>query len=406
MKSDKPAQVIGIKLKNFRAFRSVDLRDIPNFCVFVGENGVGKTTIFNIFQFLKEAMNTNITKALRKLGGAKGFQEVRTRGEKGNIEIEIKFRSFELKKNITYKLSIGEENGKAIIDREILEYRRAGKIKQRGGKPWQFLNFLRGKGYAVTNASEKIDDERELKREKYTLEEQDVLAIKGLAQFDKFLAVVEFGKIIENWYISNFHINLARRESQDSGEAEMISYTGDNLFTAADYLYHNHKDIFDKITEKLVQRIPNLKRVETSLTEDNRVLLKFFHKAFEKPILAPYISDGTLRMLAYLILLYHPTAHPLLGIEEPENQLYHSLLEELAEEFRNYADSKGGQVFVSTHSPDFLNALEIGEVFFLSKKKGYTEIIPATKNKQAQKYMDEGDKMGRLWKQGIFDNEL
>lgn len=107
-------------------------------------------------------------------------------------------------------------------------------------------------------------------------------------------------------------------------------------------------------------------------------------------------------MLAYLVLLYDPKPYPLLCVEEPENQLYPHLLEELAEEFRIYAN-RGEQVFVSTHSPDFLNAVEVNEVFYLSKNNGYTTIKRASEDEQIKAYMDGGDKMGYLWKQGFFD---
>ncbi|WP_269209367.1 AAA family ATPase [Methylobacter luteus] len=137
-------------------------------------------------------------------------------------------------------------------------------------------------------------------------------------------------------------------------------------------------------------------------TEEGRVLLKFQDGAFEDPFLARYVSDGTIKMLAYLTLLYDPNPHPLLCIEEPENQLYPRLLSELAEEFRAYSES-GGQVFVSTHSPDFLNATELEEVFWLVKKDGYTEIKRASEDAQISAYMQEGDQMGYLWKQGFFD---
>lgn len=108
-------------------------------------------------------------------------------------------------------------------------------------------------------------------------------------------------------------------------------------------------------------------------------------------------------MLAYLTLLYDPNPHPLLCVEEPENQLYPKLLWELAEEFRAYAN-RGGQVFVSTHSPDFLNATKVEEVFWLVKKKdGYTEVCRASDDPQIVAYMKEGDQMGYLWEQGLFE---
>ena len=73
----------------------------------------------------------------------------------------------------------------------------------------------------------------------------------------------------------------------------------------------------------------------------------------------------------------------------------------LAEEFRAYAN-RGGQVFASTHSPDFLNAVEIDEVFWLVKENGYTKVKRARDDKQLVAYMQEGDQMGYLWKQGFF----
>ncbi len=107
-------------------------------------------------------------------------------------------------------------------------------------------------------------------------------------------------------------------------------------------------------------------------------------------------------MLAYLVLLLDPKPHPLLCVEEPENQLYPSLLAELAEEFRSYA-MRGGQVFVSTHSPEFMNAVELEEAFWLVKNRGFTEVVRARENQQVAEYMRDGDKLGYLWKQGVFE---
>ena len=143
--------------------------------------------------------------------------------------------------------------------------------------------------------------------------------------------------------------------------------------------------------------------VQPKVTEEGRLLLKFQDGAFEDPFLARHVSDGTIKMLAYLTLLYDPKPHPLLCVEEPENQLYPKLLGELAEEFRAYAE-RGGQVFVSTHSPDFLNAVRLDEVFWLAKKEGYTRIFRARDDAQLAAYMAEGDQMGYLWSQGFFED--
>lgn len=388
-----------IRLKNFRAFRDITLRDIPDFCVLVGANGSGKSTLFSVFGFLRDAMSTNVTAALGRLGGSRGFQEVRSRGTSGPIEIELKIRADIGRgrdSRITYELALDEVSGRPVVKREVLKYRRGSS-----GKPWHFLDFSEGSGEAVTNELESVTGEGQLQREHQVLRSPDILAIKGLAQFERFPAAVALGRLIENWHLSDFHINRARPE-QEVGYAEHLSREGENLSLVIEYLHKQHRDVFDRILERLTHRIPGITKVESKPTEEGRILLKFQDGAFEDPFLARYVSDGTIKMLAYLVLLYDPAPHPLLCVEEPENQLYPSLLWDLAEEFRAYAQ-RGSQVFVSTHSPDFLNAVRPEEAFWLVKSKGYTTIRRASDDPQVRALVEEGDQLGYLWKQGLLD---
>ncbi|MDD5674630.1 MAG: AAA family ATPase [Chitinivibrionales bacterium] len=384
-----------IRLKNFRAFKNVEMRDIPKMSIIVGANGTGKSTLFSVFGFLKDALTENVRVALTKLGGSRGFKEVRSRNSVGPIEIEIKFREKSDEPRVTYLLSINEQDGLPVVEREILKYRRGSK-----GQPWHFLDFAYGEGSAVTNEPDTVTEKTELKRETQTLKSPDTLAIKGLAQFKKFPAAVALGELIGNWHISDFHIQRARPE-QEAGYAEHLSKEGENLSLVTEYLYTQHREIFDKIIDKIKKRVPGITKVDAKTTEEGRVLLRFQDGAFEDPFLARYVSDGTIKMFAYLVLLHDPKPHPLLCIEEPENQLYPKLLWELAEEFREYSN-RGGQVFISTHSPDMLNAAQIEEVYWLIKEKGYTAIKRALEDKQIKAYMEDGDQMGNLWKQGFF----
>ena len=389
-------KIESIRLKNFKSFKDAELSDLPNFCVVVGANGTGKSTIFSVFGFLRDAMTSNVNAALARLGGSRGFNEVRSRNSQGPIEIELKFRARQDSPLTTYFLQINEKHGKALIEREILKYRRGSS-----GQPWHFLDFSKGKGNAVTNELDSVTDVKDLNREDQTLKSPDILAIKGLAQFERFPAVMALGNLIENWHVSDFHISKARPE-QETGYAEQLSREGENLSLVIEYLYNHKKPTFDKILSLLKMRVPGISHVESKTTEEGRVLLKFQDGTFEDPFLARYVSDGTIKMLAYLTLLYDPKPHPLLCVEEPENQLYPKLLWELAEEFRAYAN-RGGQVFVSTHSPDFLNAAKLEEVFWLVKKDGYTQVRRAKDDKQLAAYMAEGDQMGYLWEQGFFE---
>ena len=385
-----------LRLKNFKAFKDIVIPQLPQMCVFVGANGTGKSTLLQVFSFLKDALTDNVHVALTKLGGSRGFQEVRSRGSTGPIEIELKFRENEKFPLVTYLLAINEENARPIVTKEILQYRRGSN-----GQPWRFLDFSKGRGQAVINEPEQVTKQIDLRREEHELKSPDILALKGLAQFEKFPASKALGDLLENWHISDFHIQQARPE-RESGYAEHLSKEGENLALVTEFLYKRHPDVFKAIITKLQRRVPGLSAVDSKITEEGRVLLRFQDGAFQDPFLARHVSDGTIKMFAYLVLLHDPTPHPLLCVEEPENQLYPKLLAELAEEFREYA-RRGGQVFVSTHSPDFLNACELQEVFWLYKEKGYSNIKRASTDAQIAAYMEDGDQMGSLWRQGFFE---
>lgn len=389
-------QIERLRIRNFRAFRKVEMQDIPRLAVLVGANGTGKSSLFSVFGFLRDAMDANVRTALAKLGGSRGFHEVRSRNCDGPIEIEVAYRIQPGPPLISYSISINlDKSGKPLVEREILRYRRG-----QHGAPWHFLDFKQGKGYAVTNEVTEVKTAAELEREEQTLKSPDLLAIKGLAQFERFPAVVALGNLIERWHVSDFHISRARAEPE-AGYAEHLSREGENLALVIEYLHDNHPHVFSTIKNALRKRVPGITHVESKQTEEGRVLLKFQDGAFADPFLARHVSDGTIKMLAYLTLLHDPDPHPLLCVEEPENQLYPSLLEELAEEFRSYAQ-RGGQVLISTHSPGFLNAAQLEEVFWLQKQGGYTTIHRASDNAQMKAYMDDGDQMGQLWKQGFF----
>lgn len=389
-------KIVSIKIKNYRVFESLEIKDIPAFCVIIGANGTGKSTLFDIFGFLRDALKNNVRQALQIRGG---FNEVVTRGkEQENIEIELKFRMEILgsERLVTYILEIGQDQKRPIIRREILRYKRGEH-----GKPFHFLDFKNGKGYAITNEEEFSQPDEELEREEEELESGDILAIKGLGQFQRFKAASAFRLLIENWHVSDFHISEARG-SKDALYAEHLTPTGDNMAVVAQYIYQEHPEIFKKILQKMKERVPGISKVEAKNTEDDRLILKFQDQAFKDPFIDRYVSDGTMKMFAYLVLLFDPKPHPLLCVEEPENQLYPSLLHELAEEFASYA-YRGGQVFVSTHSPDFLNAVPLESIFWLTKEQGITTISKASDNQILVNLVQAGDLPGYLWNQGWFE---
>jgi predicted ATPase len=386
-------QIESIEIRNYRLFRHAVLGDLPRMSVVVGANGTGKSTLFDVFSFLKESLTQNVASAVVRRGG---YRELVSRGESGPIEILVKFRESG-GRLATYQLEVAEDGGRPVVHREVLKFRRG-----QSGQPWHFVDFSRGRGNAITNEAAYGQAGVEAQRKEYVLDDPSVLAIKGLGQFKEFRVVAEFRGLIENWHISDFHIADAR-SSTEAGYAEHLSTHGDNVAQVAQYLYQNHRDRFDRVLEVMSERVPGVSRVEAKPTEDGRLVLRFQDGSFKDPFIARYVSDGTIKMFAYLILLYDPQPHPLLAVEEPENQLYPELLAELVEEFRDYA-RRGGQVFVSTHSPDFLNGARLEEIYWLVKSQGFTTVKRLSDSELLRNLCAAGDLPGALWKQGLFED--
>lgn len=383
-----------IRLRNFKMFRDATLDGIEPYSVLVGENGVGKTTLFDVFGFLRDCLKDNVRTALARRGG---FRETVSRGQENQaIEIELKLR-MKLSagwRTVNYSVAIDDAVPGPRVARENLRYTRFG-----GGKPYDFIRFENGQGTAIRNEadlSEGHDEERETQK----LESPDILAIKGLGQFERFEAAAQFRRLIENWHVSDFHIGAARA-SQDASYAEHLSPEGENLPLVTQFLYERHRSIFDDILGKMAKRVPGLSRVEAEQTVDGRIVLRFQDGSFKDPFVARFVSDGTIKMFAYLVLLHDPQPHPLLCVEEPENQLYPLLLGRLSEEFQDYA-RRGGQVFVSTHSPDFLSSVPLESIFVLAKERGFTKVTKAADIPNVREFVDAGDPPGALWRQGLL----
>lgn len=393
----KVMYIESLRVKNFKALQDITLTGLPRLCVVIGANGTGKSTLFDVFAFLRDCFVGNVRQALDARGR---FAEVVSRGhETETIVIEIQFRMqiADVERLVTYSLEIGQKANKPVVEKESLRYKRG-----RYGAPYYFLRFENGSGYAINNEEEFNKPDEELEREEQRLDSTDILAVKGLGQFQRFKAAAAFRQLIESWHLSNFHITDARGRKDANGTREHLTESGENLPLVAQYINEEYPAIFATILQQLKQRVPGIQEVTTELTPDGYMLLRFADGSFRTPFLDRYVSDGTIKMLAYLVLLYDPSPHPLLCVEEPENQLYPSLMEGLAEEFRLYAN-RGGQVIISTHSPDFLNAIRLPEAYWLVKKDGKTQIHRAKDNAQIQVYIKDGDKLGYLWKQGFFD---
>ena len=433
------ATLEGFRVRNFGVLKDVTLgrlwdrrkeEALTPMTAVIGKNGVGKSALFDAFGFLADALKFNNVEEACDARGRGGFEKMRTQGAIGPIEFDVYYREHGNARPITYQVAIeADEFGRPYVLRERLRQRRKG---QKRGQPFSFLTLNNGSGIAWKG--EQVNEESEdfqlfvesietedfqlflesikavesSKTEIIELEDRRKLGIATLGALKQHSRISAFRRFIEGWYLSYFTPDAARSLPL-AGPQEHLNIHGDNLGNVVQFMEREHKQRFKIILKKIADKIPGIDQIDTEKTSDGRLLLRFNDKGFEAPFYAQQMSDGTLKVFAYLLLLENPTPPPFLCIEEPENGLYHNLLEPLATEFREHAtgQKRGSQVFVTTHQPYFVDALDPKEVWILEKgEDGFSKIRRASEVSLVNDLVEEGLPLGGLWYSEYLEPEL
>jgi len=425
------AKLEGIRVKNFRSLRDISmgrlwrdwekgLKPLTPLTAVIGKNGAGKSTLFDAFGFLADCLKFGVEEACDAPGRG-GFARIHSQGQSGSIEFEIYYKEDRSSRPITYELAIDvDRNGRPYVLRERLRQRRKN---QEHGRPFSFLIIDSGRGVAWKGEAQgqDVEDEKEdfslhslltkIQEEKdegdseesreteiVELEDKRKLGIATLGSLRQHPRISAFRRFVEGWYLSYFTPDAARGIPHAGPQRHLNSY-GDNLGNVVQFMERDHPKRFRAILEQIARKIPGIEKIETDKTADGRLLLRFNEKGFKDPFYAQQESDGTMKVFAYLLLLEDPEPPPFLCIEEPENGLYHRLLEPLAREFRAQTERKAGsQVFITTHQPYLVDALEPSEVWVLEKAAdGFSRIRRASNDPVVRNMVEEGLPLGGLW---------
>jgi predicted ATPase len=401
------ARIEGIRIQNFRSLRDVTLGrtfenqkgvPLPAMFAVIGPNGSGKSTLMDAFGFIGDCLTLGVEDACDKPHRG-GFERLRTRGQTGPIRFEIYYRQEIKERPISYSLEIDLDlDGGAVVSRERLRQRRKGMS---AGRPFSFLDITHGVGEAW--AGNATDEEEVSARVTVQLEDPRRLGITTYGNLADHPRIVAFREFLEGWYLSYFVPDLARGLPM-AGAQKHLNRQGDNLANYVQFIERQHPRRFSDVLQRIASKIPGVETIMHERQKDGRLLLQFNDRGFEDPFYAQDMSDGTLKLFAYLLLLEDPDPAPLIGIEEPENGLHHQLLEPLAAEMKNYANQKRGpQIVVTTHAPYFVDALTPQEVWILQKDEaGFGTAVRAAEIPTISELYMEGVPLGSLWYSNHF----
>lgn len=407
------AIIEGFRVQNFRALRDVTLgklsgqsssKPLTPFTVVIGKNGVGKSSLFDAFGFVADCLVTDVETAcdMKQRGG---FERLLSKGVNEPIRIEIYYREAPKERPITYQLSINlDQSGRPFVESEMLKQRRKN-VKH--GQPFPFLRLNSGKG-SVWAGEEAVENEDEEDSTQAAVELTDPrqLGIATLGTLKEHPRIKRFRDFLKGWYLSYFYPDAAR-SLPSAGPQRHLNVHGDNIGNVVQFMEREYKDRFQNVLDRISNKIPGISEIDTEVTPDKRLLLRFNDGAFNDPFFAQQMSDGTLKIFTYLLLLEDPQPPPFICIEEPENGLYHKLLESLAREFRAHATGgrNAPQIFVTTHQPYFVDALSPEEVWILEKgTDGYSTIHRVSTFGIAKNLVDEGLPLGGLWYSDYLDS--
>ena len=426
-------KIEGFRVKNFGTLKDITLGRLWNkweyepltpMTAVIGKNGVGKSTLFDAFGFLADCLNLGVEEACDARGRG-GFEKILSQGREGPMEFNIYYKQDGNSRPITYELSIDlDASGRPFVAKERLRQRRRGQSR---GWPFSFLILDNGRGLVWKGEKEgrQIDEEGEQldlfalvkfirsgkareeagETEVVELDDMRKLGIATLGSLKQHPRISAFRRFIQGWYLSYFTPDAARGLPL-AGPQKHLNVHGDNLGNVVQFMEREHPKRFRAILSGIAEKIPGIDKIDTEKTNDGRLLLRFNDKGFNDPFYSQQMSDGTLKVFAYLLLLEDPNPPPFLCIEEPENGLYHKLLESLAEEFRKHATGRkgGSQVFITTHQPYLVDALEPREVWVLEKEPdGFSTIRRASDDPLVENMVTEGLPLGGLWYSDYLD---
>lgn len=410
------ALIEGFRIQNYRSLRDVAMGKIGTeptlknatpltpMTAVIGKNGAGKSSIFDAFGFLADCMQTDLETACNAKNRG-GYDKLVSLGVNDPIVITIYYRESQKDRPITYEVALAKDakSGLPYVKSERLRQRAKN---QSSGWPRSFLRLENGRG-SVWVGDDSLEGPGDDSSKKEVTFDTQRLAIVSLAeQFEENPRIAAFKKFIQGWYLSYFSPDSARKIPQ-SGMQKHLNLHGDNVGNVVQFMERNHPLLFKRILTEISAKIPGIGTIEPYRDEiTNNLYLLFKDKGFAKPFTQQQMSDGTLKMFCYLLLLNDPNPPPFVCIEEPEKGLYHKLLETLASEFREHATGKKGasQIFITTHQPYFVDALQPNEVWILEKGvDGFSTIKRASDDSLINNLVEQELPLGGLWYSDYLD---
>ena len=340
-----------VHIKNYLSLRNVEL-PLKRLTVLVGPNASGKSNILNALHLFNAMMNAE------KPPPVKLIQETLWAGEADRI---------------TFELNAHVEESQALYKLEL---------KANTNNPFASEDLVVSdeKVISIQNGEGAVLDEDSENETKY---KSNMLALKSAGDYGHKPVTSALTAFIKGWEFYDFQPDFIRSRlsrflpvTKGLRESPKLDNDGSTLSVLLSYWHENSPDRFHRVSTSLAD-CTNLSIDHRPIDGDNQLCLL---EGYEKPIPLERASDGTLRLVAYYILLNEPDLPPLIAIEEPERNLHPGALTDIANVLEQIAEQT--QVIITTHSSQLLDAFNpenlsesLGVLLLRNRPGGGTEVI-------------------------------
>ncbi|KAA6322470.1 DNA replication and repair protein RecF [termite gut metagenome] len=206
-------------------------------------------------------------------------------------------------------------------------------------------------------------------------------------------------KAIDNIALYNYFdtgsASELRRPSEFSSMTR-LKKSGENMAQLLNYLKNNRTLAYDRIEKELTKINPFYKSIEFS-NFSSQLYLSLRETNLDKTIGALHISDGTLRYLLLMSILYNPDRGYFIGLDEPENSLHPDMIKSICDMIKSA--KAGSQFVVASHSPLLLNQFDLEDVLIFEKDEENNTIVKRVEESDFPDW--EGDFLpGQMWMRG------
>ena len=337
-----------IHIENYKSFKQIKI-NLGKLNIIVGENDSGKSNFIDVFHFISDFFKLGYNAIKMR----EGFKTI-VFNHDINSSIIFEIKGLIGKKVFRYYLKLSSTKVDYLIDIESF------KFKSKNAKKWKtILNYkLYGEKKYISEDSNwtTYNFTKNIKRESNLVE---------MTKKDENPLTWKFIEAIKNLNIFQFSSNPLKEPIKLEREL-LIRNDGKNLPNVAQVTYNEFSEKYAEFFDVFKSLYPQYEKLTLIITSDRRIYFKLIDKnKIEHEMWL--LSEGLVKIMCILFFIYAPKNYDIICIEEVENHIHPRLMNDLFEYLELISDET--QLFITSHSPHFLNVININRINLISIEK-------------------------------------